>query len=128
MVDVFTYQQSSEPFRYLILGRQFRRPTVQCDCEQSGQVTLPQVFFFASHPEVRQKIAVDKGWVAQLAAGNLDDRQRIEELFLRALGRPPSDRELKAGLDYLQTSSTLRKGLEDVLWSLVNTREFQLNY
>lgn len=129
MVDVFTYQQSSDPFRYLIFGRQFRRPTVQCDCEQSGDVTLPQLFFLANHPEVRQKIATENGWVAQLAGNKqLEDRQRIEDLFLRALGRLPADNEMKAGLEYLKTSPNLRKGLEDVLWSLVNTREFQLNH
>ncbi len=66
---------------------------------------------------------------ATLAAdAKLTDQQRVEELFLRALARLPNDRELKAGLEYLQKSPTLRKGLEDVLWSLVNTREFQLNY
>jgi hypothetical protein len=128
-VDTFAYQQINDPFRYLIMGRQLRRPTVQCDCEQNRDPTLPQLFFFANHPEIRQKIAADKGRVAQLAGDtNLNDQQRIEELFLRALARLPSAEELKASLEHLKTSPSVRKGLEDVLWGLVNTREFQLNY
>ena len=56
------------------------------------------------------------------------DEQRVEELFLRALARLPSADELKAGQEHLQASKTVKQGLEDVLWSLVNTREFQLCY
>ncbi|MDP9180029.1 MAG: hypothetical protein M3O61_20365, partial [Gemmatimonadota bacterium] len=83
----------------------------------------------ANHEEVRRKIAADNGRAA-LLAGNakLNDTQRLEELFLAALGRPPNAEEMKAGLKHLETSATPRKGLEEVLWSLVNTREFQLNY
>lgn len=129
MVDVFTYQQSTDPFRYLVFGRQVRRPLLQCDCEQGKEVTLPQLFFLANHPEIRQKIALKDGWVAKLADNkDLDDRQRMEELFLRSLARLPSADELKAGLEHLKASKTMKVGLEDVLWSLVNIREFQLCY
>ena len=90
---------------------------------------MPQLLFLANHEEVRRKIAADTGRPALLAANaKLNDTQRVEELFLAALGRLPNAEELKAALEHLKTSATLRKGLEEVLWSLVNTREFQLNY
>jgi hypothetical protein len=129
MVDVYNFYNINDPFRYLVFGRQLRRTNVQCDCEQGRDVALPQLLFLANHEEVRQKIAADSGRAAQLAKNDkLDDQQRLEDLFLGALGRLPSPDELKAGLEHLKTSATLRKGLEEVLWSLVNTREFQLNY
>lgn len=129
MVDVYNFYNITDPFRYLVFGRQLRRTNVQCDCEQGSDVSLPQLLFLANHEEVRKKIAADTGRAAQLAANTkLNDTQRLEELFLAALGRLPNVDELKAGLEHLKTSATLRKGLEEVLWSLVNTREFQLNY
>ena len=129
MVDVYNFYNITDPFRYLVFGRQLRRTNVQCDCEQGSDVALPQLLFLANHEEVRRKIAADTGRPAQLAANaKLNDTQRLEELFLSALGRLPDAQELKAGLEHLKTSATLRKGLEEVLWSLVNTREFQLNY
>jgi hypothetical protein len=129
MVDVYNFYNINDPFRYLVFGRQVRRTNVQCDCEQGNDVALPQLLFLANHDEVRRKIAADEGRVTQLAANKkLTNEQRLEELFLGALARLPSAEELKAGLDHLATSDTLRKGLEEVLWSLVNTREFQLNY
>jgi hypothetical protein len=129
MVDVYNFYNINDPFRYLVFGRQLRRVTVQCDCEQGTDVALPQLLFLANHDEVRAKLAADTGRVAQLAKNDkLTDQQRLEELFLAALGRLPSADESKAGLEYLKTSENPRKGLEAVLWSLVNTREFQLNY
>jgi hypothetical protein len=129
MVDVYNFYNINDPFRYLVFGRQVRRTNVQCDCEQGNDVALPQLLFLANHEEVRRKIAADDGRVAQLAANKkLTNEQRLEELFLGTLARLPSAEELKAGLEHLAASDTLRKGLEEVLWSLVNTREFQLNY
>ena len=129
MVDVYNFYNITDPFRYLVFGRQVRRTNVQCDCEQGNDVALPQLLFLANHEEVRSKIAADGGRVALLARNDkLTNQQRLEELFLSALGRLPSADESKAGLEHLASSDTLRKGLEEVLWSLVNTREFQLNY
>ncbi len=129
MVDVYNFYNINDPFRYLVFGRQLRRTNVQCDCEQGRDIALPQLLFLANHEEVQRKITADNGRVAQLAANTkLDNAQRLEELFLNALGRLPSSDEMKAGLEHLRTSAGLRKGLEEVLWSLVNTREFQLNY
>ena len=102
---------------------------MQCDCEQGNDVALPQLLFLANHEEVRGKIGADGGRVAQLARDDkLTDQQRMEELFLGALGRLPSAEDSNAGLEHLKSAGSLRKGLEEVLWSLVNTREFQVNY
>ena len=129
MVDVYTFYNTSDPLRYLIFGRQVRRTNVQCDCEQGNDVALPQLLFLANHEEVRGKIGADGGRAAQLARDDkLTDQQRLEELFLGALGRLPGAEESKAGLEHFKSADSLRKGLEDVLWSLVNTREFQVNY
>src|SRR5262245_49918922 len=129
MVDVYTFYNISDPFRYLIFGRQVRRTNVQCDCEQGNDVALPQLLFLANHEEVRAKIGADGGRVARLARDDgLTDEQRLEELFLGALGRLPGAEELKAGVEHLKSADSLRNGLEEVLWSLVNTREFQVNY
>src|SRR5262249_3583140 len=90
MVDVYNFYNINDPFRYLVFGRQLRRTNVQCDCEQGNDVALPQLLFLANHEEVRQKIAAENGRAAQLAGKvELNNRQRLEELFLCALGRLP---------------------------------------
>ena len=39
-----------------------------------------------------------------------------------------TDLELQACLGYLKGSLSYLRGLEDLLWGLLNTREFQLNH
>jgi len=47
---------------------------------------------------------------------------------LRTLGRLPDDRELIVSRRPLTEHSTLAEGLREVLWALVNTKEFILNH
>ena len=71
--------------------------------------------------------AVD-GRVAKIAKETPDATKAIEELYLWTLSRPPSAEELQACVGYMKDSPTPQRGLEDVMWSLLNTREFQLNH
>ena len=57
-----------------------------------------------------------------------DDKQRIEELYLVTLGRLPNEAEQQACMKYLKEAPSPERGLQDVLWSLLNTREFLLNH
>ena len=66
--------------------------------------------------------------MAKIAKDHPDARKAIEELYLWTLSRPPAAEELQACLGYMKASPTPQRGLEDVMWSLLNTREFQLNH
>jgi hypothetical protein len=125
-VDGYGY---GDNYPYLVFGRQPREVSVQCDCEQSNEVTVAQLLFLANHPLVRQRIAAENGLAAALARNKqMNNSDKIEELFLAALGRFPSAAEVRAGLEHLESSLSQRKGLEEVLWSLLNCRGFLLNY
>ena len=52
----------------------------------------------------------------------------LDELFLATLSRWPRDGEKKAALDQIRTTADRRAAFADVLWALVNTREFILNH
>ena len=109
-------------------GRPARNPAAQCDCERDPSVSVLQVLTLTNHPRVRQKIADPKGRVAQLVKDLKDDDKRIDELFLSTLGRLPSAAERQACLDYLRKAVSPEKGLQGVLWGLLNTREFLLQH
>ncbi|MCD0459709.1 DUF1549 domain-containing protein [Roseiconus lacunae] len=66
------------------------------------------------------------GIIAAIEAPFLDDRQRIEALFLASLSRPPTEAESKRFLDYLtddsiNASKPQRWG--DLIWVLANSAE-----
>ena len=51
-------------------------------------------------------------------------REVVEEMFWSALSRAPTAIELERGEEYLATAKDRRKGAEDVLWALLNSKEF----
>ena len=63
-----------------------------------------------------------------LAASDRCDREAVEELFLATLSRDPSPEEARSALDHLRSRPDRAGGLADVLWALLNTREFVLNH
>jgi hypothetical protein len=109
-------------------GRPQRNSGVQCDCERDSSGSVLQVLSFANHPHVWQKIADDKGLAARIAKEIPEDAARVEELFLNVLSRPPSAAEREACLRYMKDSPSPAKGLQGILWSLLNTREFVLQH
>lgn len=68
--------------------------------------------------------------VAAPAPAPVPDRpeQLIREAYLRTLSRPPTEAETARGLQYITDSSGTVAGLRDVLWALLNTKEFIVNH
>jgi len=48
----------------------------------------------------------------------------LTDLYYAALSRPPFDDEKKLALAHVAKGMDKRKAWEDVLWALINTREF----
>jgi hypothetical protein len=101
---------------------------VQCDCERDSTVTVVQALFLANHPTIRAKITASDGRIARIAKEPLDAKRAIEDIYLWTLSRLPTDAESQTCVDYVKGSPSPQRGLEDVMWSLLNTREFQLNH
>lgn len=124
----FTPKNAFVTFMLTQFGRPERNAAVQCDCERDSNPSVLQVLSFANHPRVRQRIADDKGRVAQILADKKDDAERIDSVFLWTLGRPPTDGERSACESYLRESASPAEGLRGIMWSLLNTREFLLQH
>ena len=54
--------------------------------------------------------------------------QIVQEAYLRTLSRYPTDQELTRSVKYLDESEDIAKGAKDLLWVLLNTKEFILNH
>jgi len=52
----------------------------------------------------------------------------VEELYLTTVSRPPSPKELEKALAWLQSAPSPKEGAQDLLWVLVNSREFLFNH
>lgn len=103
---------------------------VNCDCERVNSPTLLQAVFLQNDPLIDQLLE-SSGWVEEVssrktASGTVDRRELIETAWLRTVNRYPSQQEVRRSLQYLNETPSLTDGLRDLLWSLLNTKEFIL--
>ncbi len=104
-----------------------KRVTV-CECERSTGATLGQVLLLANSEEIENKIADGNGRVAKFFKDKKSAAEMVEELYLIALSRSPTTPERKRLTDYIETAKDMQRATEDVLWALLNTREFMFNH
>jgi hypothetical protein len=103
--------------------------TTACECERSGEANLAQSLHLLNSEEVQGKLSADGGRAATLAAGDASqDEAKIRELYALAFSRQPTETELSAVLGHLKTQPDRRLAMEDVVWSLINSKEFLFNH
>jgi hypothetical protein len=99
-----------------------------CECERSGDTTLAQSLHMYNSVEVGKKVAGERA--KKFAADkklSVDDRLR--EIYLVAFSRPPSDEEMSHMRTYIEArSANLAGAIEDILWAVLNTKEFAFNH
>jgi hypothetical protein len=99
-----------------------------CECERSTSATLSQVLLLANSDEVEQKLQFNEARVGKMFAAKRTTYQMVEELYLAAFSRYPTPQEIFVTAGYIDRDKDPRKGAEDVLWSLLNSREFLFNH
>ena len=118
----FSDPQVSEVFR--ILGRGDRQSL--CDCDRTAGPTNRQPIFLMSHPRILDKI--DRGRLARLLAEQKSDADAIEEFYLATLSRLPEVAERDDLLAHIVASGDRTAALTDIVWALINSREFLTNH
>jgi hypothetical protein len=80
------------------------------------------VLHIANGEVVNRKLADKNGRLTRLE--KLDDDDAIDELYLVTLSRRPTEVEQQAARQVIAGTKTRREGLENLLWALLNSREF----
>src|SRR5439155_26911685 len=70
-----------------------------CECERVNEASLAMSLHLLNSQEVQDKIARPGGRADQLAKDPRPDAEKVEELFLWAIGKKPTDAQMKIALD-----------------------------
>jgi hypothetical protein len=107
----------------------FDRPprSSACECARSSGASLSQVLHLANSAAVEAKVSAGNGRVAKLMEKKTPPAQAVDEIYLAAFSRQPTAEERRTALEHLGRSDP-RRGLEDIVWALINSREFLLNH
>ena len=118
-------QRPSEGERFLsVFGKPPR--LLACDCERSNEATMPQAFAMISGPEITRLISDGGNRLTRMLTQGSSTAEMIDELYLATLTRPPTSTEMQAMTAHVERARDRRRGLEDVAWALLNSKEFIL--
>jgi hypothetical protein len=110
-----------------------------CECERVNSATLAQSLLMLSSPEIHGKLKQPTSRAGRLAADSRPLPEKVKEIFLWVHARTPTPEESKAAVDFLTSEEktapadgprgqSRQWAYEDLLWALLNTKEFLFNH
>ncbi|MBL8848526.1 MAG: DUF1553 domain-containing protein [Planctomycetaceae bacterium] len=101
-----------------------------CECERSMEANLAQSLHLLNSSEVQGKIAAGGGRAATYAADKTrTDEEKLRELYRWVYSRDPDAEELAIATAHLaKHADNPQLAYEDIVWALVNTKEFLFNH
>ncbi len=120
----------------------FGRPENEsvCECERIQSSSLSQSLHLLNANELRSKLVSANGRADRLVKSTLKPEEQITELYRVAFAREPSSDEMTTALQYLNeipldangkpidANTAKRNNLQDLIWALINTKEFLFNH
>ena len=100
-----------------------RRVSV-CECERAPDPNLAQALHTLNGDVLALKLRDAKSRTSRLVAASASHDEIVEELYLAALSRPPSEAELSASRELLAEALSAGEYYQDLLWALVNSKQF----
>lgn len=120
----------------------FGRPesSSACACERTQDASLAQALHLLNAKAIQEKLAADTGSAAVWAADARGADAAIKELYLSAYSRMPEPAEVEVARAHLAKErkdpsgnvlppeKARRQAFEDILWVVLNTKEFLFNH
>ncbi|MCA9061704.1 MAG: DUF1553 domain-containing protein, partial [Planctomycetaceae bacterium] len=119
---------SSGPYFLQVFGQP--KGDTACECERSMDANLAQSLHLLNGKEIQDKIGNGAGRAALYAADSERSHEdRIRELYRVTFSREPSADEIQVAQAYIERfKDDPKRAYEDIVWALINTKEFQFNH
>ncbi len=111
-----------------------------CECERVQSASLAQSLHLMNAADVKAKLTASGGRAELLTKSEQPEPKRIRDLYLAAFSREPTADEVRISESHiakprtdaqgkpLDSQRSRRNGYEDLLWALMNTKEFLFNH
>jgi hypothetical protein len=110
-----------------------------CECERVQAPSLGQSLHLMNAPEMRAKLSGSDATAARMAKAK-DDDASLRDLYLAAFSREPREPEVAVAKEHLtkerlsadgkplDTNLSRKMAYEDLIWALINSKEFLFNH
>jgi hypothetical protein len=92
------------------------------------EATIPQTLFLMNGYISNSLPSMYGGRLREILQTEKWRRERIEEIFLAVMSRPPSSRERSKFSAHVRRANNSMASIQDLVWTLLNTTEFFYNY
>jgi hypothetical protein len=118
-------REPTEPERFL---QTFGKPDrlLSCECERNTETTLSQAFQLITGDVINRSVAKKDNRLGKMLEAKEADQEIIEALYLATLCRLPAKQERDKSASLLTKATDRRAAMEDLLWGLLNAKEFLL--
>lgn len=103
-----------------------------CECERSESTTLAQSFQLINGESVRRSIETQDNRIGRRLTAGVPPESLLEELTLATLCRRPTAAERTTLLAHVSKAgddlARRRRAWEDIVWALINSKEFLLRH
>ncbi|MBI3412383.1 MAG: DUF1549 domain-containing protein [Planctomycetes bacterium] len=98
-----------------------------CECERVTEANLAMSLHLLNSQEIQGKLSRAGGRADQLAKDKRTDAEKVEELFLWAFARRPTESQLNLAMSNIERHAKEKRiAYENIIWALINTKEFIL--
>jgi hypothetical protein len=118
-----------------VFGRSAR--DANCDCSASNEPNMLQAIYLRNDKDLLAAMERKNGWLQEvrtrLAKPPAGDKTAeltalVNDAFLRTLSRPATAAEIERALAHFDRVGDPNEGLHELLWALLNLREFITNH
>jgi hypothetical protein len=106
----------------------FGKPEAEsaCECERSAEANLSQSLHLLNSGDVQGRLQNGQGRAAKFTREmERPDAAKVRELYLAAFAREPRPEESEFILSRVADYQNKQQAWEDVIWAILNAREFQ---
>ncbi|MEQ1827428.1 MAG: DUF1553 domain-containing protein [Pirellula sp.] len=108
---------------FLVVFGKPKRASV-CECERTPDENLAQALHTLNGDILATKLADANGRVSKLIAATVTEEAKIQELYLSTLCRRPSAEEIESAKSVIASSPSPTEAYQDLLWALINSKQF----